>query len=134
MLFNSIDFILFFFIVIGFISIFKYTKFQHLFLIFSSFFFLYYTDNYLIILLVGIILLNFYTGKAIFTSKSVKQKKIFFVIGLAGSLGLIGFFKYADFTITQFNILGNMLDLTSEIPLLNLALPIGISNSVVFVI
>ena len=127
MLFNSIDFILFFFIAIGFISIFKYPKFQHLFLIFSSFFFLYYTDNYLIILLVGIILLNFYTGKAIFTSKSIKQKKIFFVIGLAGSLGLLGFFKYADFTITQFNILGNMLDLTSEIPLLNLALPIGIS-------
>tara|TARA_Y100001936_G_scaffold241486_1_gene277417 strand:+ start:1838 stop:3310 length:1473 start_codon:yes stop_codon:yes gene_type:complete len=127
MLFNSIDFILFFFIIIGFISIFKYPKFQHLFLIFSSFFFLYYTDNYLIILLVGIILLNFFTGKAIFTSKSIKQKKIFFVIGLAGSLGLLGFFKYADFTITQFNILGNMLDLTSQIPLLNLALPIGIS-------
>jgi len=127
MLFNSIDFLLFFFIVVGIIGIFKFPKFQHLFLIFSSLFFLYYTDNYLVILLVGIILLNFYSGKAIFNSKTQRQKKSFFVIGLAGSLGLLGFFKYADFTIAQFNILGNMFDLSSEIPLLNLALPIGIS-------
>ena len=127
MLFNSIDFLLFLFVVIGIVAIFRYPKFQHLFLIFSSLFFLYYTDNYLIILLVGIILLNFYSGKAIFISNSLKQKKLFFVIGLAGSLGLLGFFKYADFTITQFNILGNIFNLTSEIPLLNLVLPIGIS-------
>ena len=39
------------------------------------------------------------------------------VIGLAGSLGLLGFFKYSDFAIAQFNILGNMIDLNSEIPL-----------------
>ena len=127
MLFNSIDFLLFLFIVLGFIAIFRYRKFQHLFLIFSSIFFLYYTDNYLVILLVTIILLNFYTGKAIYRANSVKHKKLFFISGLGGSLGILGFFKYADFTITQFNVLGNYLDLTSEIPLLDLALPIGIS-------
>tara|TARA_B100000029_G_scaffold296048_1_gene289335 strand:- start:3150 stop:4622 length:1473 start_codon:yes stop_codon:yes gene_type:complete len=127
MLFTSIDFLLFFFVVLGFIAIFHYRKFQHLFLIFASFFFLYYTDNYLVILLVAIILLNFYTGKAIFSSKSTKCKKLFFIIGLGGSLGTLGFFKYADFAIMQFNLLGNYFDLNSEIPFLNLALPIGIS-------
>ena len=49
------------------------------------------------------------------------------MIGIAGSLGLLGFFKYADFAIAQFNIFGNIVDLGSEIPLMNLALPIGIS-------
>ena len=127
MLFNSIDFLIFFFIVLGVIAILKYRRFQHIFIIISSFFFLYYTDNYLIVLLVFTILLHFYTGREIFKSVSKKRKKIFLTLGLAGSLGLLGFFKYSDFAIAQFNILGNMIDLSSEIPILNLALPIGIS-------
>ena len=127
MLFNSIDFLIFFFIVLGIIAIWKYRRFQHIFIIISSFFFLYYTDNYLVVLLLLTILLHFYTGREIFKSVSKKRKKIFLTIGLAGSLGLLGFFKYSDFAIAQFNILGNIIDLSSEIPLLNLALPIGIS-------
>ena len=127
MLFNSIDFLIFFFIVLGVIAIWKYRRFQHIFIIISSFFFLYYTDNYLIVLLLFTILLHFYTGREIFKAVSKKRKKIFLTLGLAGSLGLLGFFKYSDFAIAEFNILGNMIDLSSEIPLLNLALPIGIS-------
>ena len=127
MLFNSIDFLIFFFIVLGVIAIWKYRRFQHIFIIISSFFFLYYTDNYLIVLLLFTILLHFYIGREIFKSVSKKRKKIFLTLGLAGSLGLLGFFKYSDFAIAQFNILGNMIDLSSEIPILNLALPIGIS-------
>ena len=127
MLFNSLDFLAFFVIVLTVISIWKYRRFQHVFLIISSFFFLYYTDNYLVILLIITILLHFYIGKAIYNSKTILQKKIFFILGIGASLGLLGFYKYADFTITQFNILGNFIDLGTEIPLLNLALPIGIS-------
>ena len=111
MLFNSIDFLIFFFIVLGVIAIWKYRKFQHAFIIVSSFFFLYYTDNYLVLLLLFTIILHFYTGKQIFNAVNKRQKKIFLVIGLAGSLGLLGFFKYSDFAIAQFNILGNMIDL-----------------------
>jgi len=126
MLFNSLDFLVFFFIVLGAIGVFHYRKFQHLFLILSSLFFLYYTDNYLVTLLVFTILLHFYTGRAIYTVNSQERKKIFFVIALVGSIGLLGFFKSADFTILQFTLLGNIINLGSEIPILNLALPIGI--------
>ena len=42
-------------------------------------------------------------------------------------MALLGFFKYADFAILQFNILGQELNLNPDIPFLNLALPIGIS-------
>ena len=127
MLFNSLDFLIFFFIVLCTISIWKYRKFQHIFIILSSFFFLYYTDNYLVTLLVFTILLHFYVGKAIYNSRDILRKKIFFVIGIVGSIGILGFFKYADFAIVQFNLFGKFIDLGSEIPLLNLALPIGIS-------
>ena len=127
MLFNTLDFLIFLPIVLGIIAIFHYRKFQHIFLIFASLFFLYYTDNYLVTLLIFTILLHFYIGRAIFNANSPRRKKSLFVVGLAGSLGLLGFFKYSDFSITQFNILGNIFDLGSEISLLNLALPIGIS-------
>ena len=127
MLFNSLDFLIFFFIVLCVISIWKYRKFQHIFIIFSSFFFLYYTDNYLITLLVLTILLHFYVGREIYNSHDILKKKVLFVIGIVGSIGILGFFKYADFAITQFNLFGTFIDLNPNIPLLNLALPIGIS-------
>ena len=127
MLFNTIDFMIFFFIVVGLVAILKYRRFQHLYIIFASFFFLYYTDNYLIALLLYTILLHYYVGREIYKADSKPRKKAFLVLGLAGSLGILGFFKYADFAIAQFNVFGNIIDLGSEIPLMNLALPIGIS-------
>jgi len=71
--------------------------------------------------------LDFYLGRAIWNTDSIKRKKTLLIISLAGNLGLLGFFKYADFAILQFNFLGEQLNLASEIPFLNLALPIGIS-------
>ena len=127
MLFSSLDFIIFFVIVIGAISLFKFRKFQHILIIISSFYFLFYTDNFLVTLLILTILLHFYTGREIYKSKDPKIRKIFLIIGVLGSLSLLGFFKYYDFAITEFNILGNLLNLENQIPLLNLALPIGIS-------
>ena len=127
MLFNSLDFLVFFFVILCIISFFKFRRFQHLFLIFSSLFFLYYTDNYLVTLLIFTILLHFYVGREIYNSQTIIRKKIFFVIGLIGSIGVLGFFKYTDFVISQLNVFGTIIDLNSEIPLLNLALPIGIS-------
>jgi len=127
MLFNTLDFLFFFVIVVGLISLFKFRKFQHIFIIISSFYFIFYTDNFLVTLLISTIILHFYTGREIFKSKDPKRRKIFFIIGVLGSLSLLGFFKYYDFAITQFNIFGNLLNLDSQIPLLNWALPIGIS-------
>lgn len=126
MLFNTIDFVIFFIAVCTTIVIVKNRKFQHLFLLGASYFFFYYSSNYLITLLIFTTIWDFYLGKAIFNAQTIQKKKAILMISLAGNLGLLGFFKYADFAITQFNILGQHFDLT-QIPLLNLALPIGIS-------
>ena len=63
----------------------------------------------------------------IFKTKNIKTKKLILIVSLAGNLGLLGFFKYADFAITQFNILGHSINFGDQIPLLHLALPIAIS-------
>ena len=127
MLFNTIDFIIFFFLVITTLILIKNRKFQHSFLLFASYFFFYYSSNYLIILLVFSTILDFYLGKAIWKNIDVVKKKLLLSISLAGNLGLLGFFKYSDFAITQFNILGKYVDLSNDIPFLDIALPIGIS-------
>ena len=127
MLFNSIDFIVFFIIVLSSIVVIKNRKYQHLFLLIASYFFFYYSSNYLIILLIFSTILDFYLGKAIWNTKEITKKKILLVISLAGNLGLLGFFKYADFAILQFNILGEHFNLANDIPFLNMVLPIGIS-------
>jgi len=127
MLFNSIAFVLFFISVLSGISIYKKRIFQYSLLLFASYFFLYYSSNYLVILLIFSTVWDFYLAKKIYQSKNIKYKKFLLILSLAGNLGLLGLFKYYDFAITQFNILGNYFDLATSIPLLNLVLPIGIS-------
>src|SRR2546425_3638371 len=127
MLFNTIDFVIFFIIVLSVFVLVKNRKFQHLFLLLTSYLFFYYNSNYLIILLIFTTVWDYFFGKAIWKATSMQRKKLLFICSLAGNLGLLGFFKYADFTAAQFNFLGNYFGLHQQIPVLNLVLPIGIS-------
>ena len=126
MLFNTPEFIIFFISVLTIISCIKFRRFQHLFLVGASYFFFYFSNNFLITLLIFSTLLDFYIGKAIFTAKDKKRKKILLISSLAGNLGLLGFFKYADFGISQINNVTESLGIP-EITSLGLILPIGIS-------
>ena len=127
MLFNSIEFIIFFVAVLTVIIIIKHRKFQHLFIVFASYFFFYFSSNYLLSLLIFSTLLDYYIAKLIWKTQDKQRKKILLITSLVGNLGLLGFFKYADFAIMQFNILGNQINIGGDIPFLELALPIGIS-------
>jgi len=126
LLFNTIDFVIFFIIVSALIVIIKNKNFQHSFLLLSSYFFFFYSSNYLITLLITSTLLDYYVAKAIWKSKSVRKKKTLLIISLAANLGLLGFFKYVNFGIEQFNSLGNYFGF-GNIPFLDIVLPIGIS-------
>ena len=126
MLFNTPEFVVFFIAVITVISCLKFRKFQHLFLVGASYFFFYISNNFLISLLIYSTLLDFYLGKAIYNSKNQKNKKILLMISLAGNLGLLGFFKYANFMIDEINKITQTLGI-SNIDYLEIILPIGIS-------
>ena len=127
MIFTSIDFIVFFVFVLGAIAIIRHRKFQHLIIIGASYYFFYFSSNYLIVLLIFSTILDFYLAKVIYSTNNIFRKKLFLIISLVGNLGLLGFFKYSDFAILQFNILGNYLDIGENIPFINLILPLGIS-------
>ena len=125
MIFSSLEFVLFLITVIGVILILKNKKYQHIFLLITSYFFFYFSSNYLIFLLFFSTILDFYLAKLIWVQKEIRIKKLLLVLSVLSNIGMLGFFKYADFTILQFNILGQNFNF--NIPILELVLPIGIS-------
>jgi len=127
LLFNTLDFVIFFILICAAIVIIKNRKSQQLLLLLGSFFFFYYSSNYLIFLLLFSTLLDYYVAQEIWKSKSIRKKKALLITSLSANLGLLGFFKYADFAILQFNLLGQTFDLGAEFSYLGLVLPIGIS-------
>ena len=91
-----------------------------------SYIFFYFSNNFLISLLVFSTVLDFYIAKAIWSTDDKSKKKKLLLISIIGNLGLLGFFKYADFGISQFNDLFKLIGL-NDVPLLEIALPVGIS-------
>ena len=126
MLFNSVDFLVFFALVITISVIIKNKNFSHIFLVVASYAFFYFSNNFLISLLIFSTMLDYYVAKEIWSTNSKSKKKRLLLISIIGNLGLLGLFKYADFGISQFNELFKLIGL-NEIPLLEIVLPVGIS-------
>jgi len=126
LLFNSVDFLVFFALVITISVIIKNKNFSHIFLVVASYVFFYFSNNFLISLLIFSTMLDYYVAKEIWSTNSKSKKKRLLLISIIGNLGLLGLFKYADFGISQFNELFKLIGL-NEIPLLEIVLPVGIS-------
>ena len=75
-----------------------------------------------VILMVAMIVLFYGCGLAIEKCQKTSWKKFWLTVSVAVSLTLLGIFKYADFFIDSFNAVTGL-----SVPLLKLALPIGIS-------
>jgi len=126
MLFNTLDFVVFFIITLTVVAIIKRRNFHHIFIIIVSYFFLYYSSNYQITLLIFTTMWTYYLAKEIHITSNTTRKKQLLVLTLGCNLVLLGFFKYADFTISELNGMLNHFGI-ANIPVLNLILPIGIS-------
>lgn len=129
MLFNSYIFIFAFLPITFFIYFYlnhkRLTEAAKGFLVFASlFFYSWWNIVYLPLILVSM-LFNYVVGKQLakdMTDKNHYLKKSLLIIGIISNLALLGYFKYADFFITNVN---RVID--SNIPLLHLALPLAIS-------
>ncbi len=97
-------------------------KFKNATLLLASLFFYYFGERtYAVIMLISSV--SDYTWSLLIEKyRGRKITKLFLVMSIAVNLGLLGFFKYADFFIGNVNVL-----LGTEIPLTNVHLPIGIS-------
>jgi D-alanyl-lipoteichoic acid acyltransferase DltB (MBOAT superfamily) len=122
MLFNSYEFI-FAFLPITFFIYFYLNKWRlneasKVFLVLASLFFYSWWNIIYLPLILGSMFFNYFIGS--FLGK--KATKTTLTIGIVGNVALLGYFKYADFFIENYNwVLG------TDTPLLHLALPLAIS-------
>ena len=129
MLFNSVEFILFFFIVFfSYWFLFsKNLKFQNLLILFSSYFFYAWWDWRFLILIIVSSLTDFLVGIQIEKSNSKIRKLRALRFSILINVGILFIFKYYNFFIENFLLLLSDLNIYSNITLLKIILPVGIS-------
>ena len=122
MLFSSIPFLYYFLpcVIILYFAVPKCLK-NSVILLSSLFFYAWGEPEYLIFMLISITQ-GYVFGILIERYHDRKWSKIFLAASVLISLGLLGYCKYADFFIRNFNAATGL-----SIPLLKIALPIGIS-------
>ena len=122
MLFSSIPFLYYFLPAVLILYFLVPKSFRNTVLLVSSLLFYGWGEPKYVFLMIFSIGLFFGCGLAIGNSRTEKQKKFWLLVSVVCSLTLLGIFKYADFFISSFNQTTGL-----SVPLLRLALPIGIS-------
>ncbi|MBN1819185.1 MAG: MBOAT family protein, partial [Prolixibacteraceae bacterium] len=126
MVFSSIIFLLYFFPAFLLVYYLVPSKAKNLlFLIFSIVFYAWGAPDFVFILL-GSTLVNFYVVKAMYFSNSRIRKKSFAAISVFLNLGLLAYFKYANFFIENVNEILGLMGLHA-VNWTGVVLPIGIS-------
>lgn len=126
MLFNSVSFLIYFFPLVTILYFVVPKKLRWLILLIAScIFYIVYIPIYILILFFMIIV-DYFVGILIEISTGHK-KKLFLTISILSNIGLLGIFKYYNFYTGEVNRLFLLLGLPSQLPVLNLLLPIGLS-------
>lgn len=118
MIFSSIYFIYYFLIIFLILYFITPKKYKNYTLLLGSLFFYFYGDSKYIVLLLISSLVNYILGRLI----SKKNKKLFLIIGLIFNFGLLFYFKYFNFFLSNINGLFKI-----NINLFSIVLPLGIS-------
>ncbi|WP_432662836.1 MBOAT family O-acyltransferase [Wukongibacter baidiensis] len=128
MIFASYKFIVFFLIVItGFVALNKFKLYlvSELWLVLSSFYFYAQGSMSFLPFFIFTVFFNYIVGSMIIQQDgeyAIRNRKVLLAIGLAENILLLGYFKYTDFFISNYNLITKQ-----AVPLRNIILPIGIS-------
>ena len=122
MVFSSITFLSYFLPIVLIIYYLIPNKYKNIVLLISSFIFYFYGEPKNIYIMILSILATYIFGILIDKYKKTKYSKIFLILSIFINIGLLIYFKYADFIIKNIN-----LWLSNKIDLIHVILPIGIS-------
>ena len=122
MLFSGIPFLYYFLPVVLMLYFAIPKKLKNTVLLISSLVFYGWGEPKYVILMVASIVVGFFSGKLIEAKPAKRDKKLILFASVFINLGFLAYFKYADFFIENFNAITGI-----GVPLLRIALPIGIS-------
>lgn len=124
MLFNSLQYILFFFAFFLILFSLPNAARKPWLLVASCYFYMVFKPVYLLILFI-VILIDFFAGKQI--ENSAKHKKSWLILSLVSNLGILAFYKYYNFLNENISTIADFFGLENHIPALDIILPIGLS-------
>ena len=122
MLFSSVTFLYYFLPAVLAVYFLVPRCLKNTVLLISSLIFYGWGEPKLLFLMIFTILMFYCCGLMIGRSREQRWKKFWLTVSIVISIGLLGIFKYADFFIDSFNAVTGL-----NVPLLRLALPVGIS-------
>lgn len=125
-LFNSIEFLIFLPIVMILYFVIP-KKYRFIVLLLASYVFYAFWNINLIFLIVGTTLVSFLCGIGIEMANDKKKRKLFLVINIVVSLGMLVFFKYFNFLADSFVSIVNVFNGDLSDISLSIILPVGIS-------
>lgn len=128
MLFNSLDFAVFFPIVFFLYWIIaKHLKLRNIFILVASYVFYGWWDWRFLFLIAISTLVDFYVGKLLYNTEAKSKRKQLLFISLFVNLGFLIYFKYTNFFIETFVDSFRLFGQELEVSTLNIILPVGIS-------
>ena len=121
MLFNSLEFVLFFIIVTALFFLLPHRYRWFLLLAASCYFYMVFVPIYILIL-AGTIVIDYIAGIIIENAEG-KKRRAFLILSLAANLGVLAVFKYYNFFVENINLASG----SEALPYLKILLPIGLS-------
>lgn len=129
MLFNSLEFAIFLPLVFAVYWLLQHfnLRWQNAWVVASSYFFYGWWDVRFLVLIAFSTLTDFLIGRALERTIVASQRKYLLWLSIGVNLGLLGFFKYFDFFVTNFTTAFTLFGSPVEGRLLDIVLPVGIS-------
>ncbi|XCN75003.1 MAG: MBOAT family protein [Candidatus Electrothrix aestuarii] len=128
MVFSSITFLFFFLpvVLLGYLCVGK--RGRNLFLLLASLFFYLWGEQLFVLVMLASIIMNYLFGLLLDRAEMQGSRagKFLLAAALVANLGMLGFFKYANFAVDNLNLLFSWVSVP-RIPLNEVHLPIGIS-------
>jgi len=126
MLFNSIDFVIFYIVVTALFFAFPH-KFRWLILLAAScYFYMAFVPIYILILGFTIVI-DYFAGIFIENEKRPHRRKMLLAASIIANVGVLAVFKYFNFINLNLTFLLHKFDYHNPIPYLSILLPIGLS-------
>ncbi len=122
MIFTSADFVIFFAIVLGAMAIVRSTRGRQAILLVASYVFYGWWNPWFLFLIAGISTWSWVLGEALVRAKTNAMRRVAMWLSVTGCLGALAFFKYANFTVENVNLL-----VGSSVSIGDILLPVGIS-------
>lgn len=118
---------LFFLTIVFLVNILLPKKIRWVWLLIASYAFCVYADWKFGLVLLGVSLVSFLSGRLIGKTENRRTKTVFLTLGVVAVVGTLFTFKYLNFSINVLEDLFRLIGVSTDFPVLKMILPLGLS-------